>query len=121
MLCGFSIVGVGRGEMDRTKRTTINIVVRFRDAQAGPPTSWVPPGVYPSPNPASSEIKQPTSLWKGRQGCSMAWVAERGVVVVFGPTSLKRGEGPLSRLSGMVEPKWVARVKMVVVGWVEDE
>jgi len=107
VLCGFSIVGVGRGEMDKGQ-----------NAQAGPPTSWVPPGVYPSQNPASSEIKQPTSLWKRREGCSVARVAERGVAVVFGPTSLKRGEGLLSRLSGMVEPKWVARVEVVVVGWV---
>ena len=84
MLCGFSIVGVGRGEMDKGQ-----------NAQAGPPTSWVPPDVYPSQNPASSEIKQPTSLWKRREGCSVARVAERGVAVIFGPTSLKRGEGPL--------------------------
>ena len=103
MLCGFNIVGVSQGEMDRRKRTTIFIVVRFKDAAAGPPTSWVPPGVYPSPNTASSEIESPTSLWKGRGGCCVVRVSERGAPFVFGPTSLKRGEGPLSGLSRMVE------------------
>ena len=92
----FNIVSVGRGEMDR--RT--NLVVRFRDALAGLPTSWVPPGVYPSSNPASSEIEPPTFLWKGRGGCSVVRVSERGLAFVFGPTSLNRGEGPLS---GLVE------------------
>ena len=37
----------------------------FCDTPNGPPTSWVPPRVSPSPIPPSNDNKPPTSLWKG--------------------------------------------------------
>jgi len=37
----------------------------FRDALDGPPISWVPPCVSPSPIPPSSDDAPPTSLWRG--------------------------------------------------------
>jgi hypothetical protein len=37
---------------------------------------------------------------KGRGGWSVVWVSEQGLAFLFGPTSLKRGEG---LLSGLVE------------------
>jgi hypothetical protein len=48
-------------------------------------------------------------------------VATLAGVLVIGPTSLDRGEGPFSELSRVVEGGRVARAKVVVVGWVEDE
>ena len=50
------------GMRDWGKRATTNVVVRFRDAPHGPPTSWVPPYVSPYPNPLSNGNKPPTSL-----------------------------------------------------------
>jgi len=50
------------GMRDWGKRVTTNVVVRFRDALHGPPTSWVPPYVSPYPNPPSNGNKLPTSL-----------------------------------------------------------
>ena len=50
------------GMRDWGKRVTTNVVVRFRDAPHGPPTSWVPPYVSPYPNPPSNGNKPPTSL-----------------------------------------------------------
>ena len=50
------------GMRDWGKRLTTNVVVRFRDAPHGPPTSWVPPYVSPYPNPPSNGNKLPTSL-----------------------------------------------------------
>ena len=41
--------GIGENEHDFHR-------VRFRDALAGPPTSWVPPGVIPSLHPALAGI-----------------------------------------------------------------
>ena len=40
--------------------------LEFHDVLDGPPTLWVPPRVFPSPIPASSNDKPPTSLWKGK-------------------------------------------------------
>ena len=99
------------------------VVVRFRDVLAGPPTSWVPPGVSPSLNPSSSKNKPPTSLWRGegrvRLGCVRACLL--GVVSIE-PTSLERGEGLISGWLGVVEGESeVAKAKVVVVEWVEDE
>ena len=53
------------GMRDWGKRAMTNVVVRFRDAPHGLPTSWVPPDVSPSPNHPSNDNKPPTSLWKG--------------------------------------------------------
>ena len=50
-------------EMRKTNHD--EIVVCFRDVLTGPPTSWVPPGVYPSPNPASNELEPPIPLERG--------------------------------------------------------
>jgi len=40
---------------------------------AGPPTSWVPPGVYPSQNLSLSKLEPPTSTGKGRGGSG--WIS----------------------------------------------
>ena len=53
------------GEQERRKRTTMKVVVRFRDVLRGPPTSWVPPCGSPFPNRPSNVNQPPTSLWKG--------------------------------------------------------
>jgi len=50
------------GMRDWGKRATTNVMVHFRDAPHGPPTSWVPPYVSPYPNPPSNGNKLPTSL-----------------------------------------------------------
>jgi len=90
----------------------MKIMVHFGDAPDGPPIPWVPPCVPPSPIPALRELELPTSLWKGE-----GWVGFNSVhphllgVLEIGPTSLKRGEGPLSGSSRVVESEWV-----VVVG-----
>ena len=84
-------------------------MIRFGDAPDGPPIPWVPPRVPPSPIPPSKEFGPPTSLWKG-EGQVVDFVRPRLLrVLEIGPTSLKRGEGPLSGSSRVVESKWVAR------------
>ena len=72
-------------------------MVRFKDVLSGPPTSWVPPGVYLSPNPASNELEPPIPSGKGRGGCDGVGVSERVQVFELEPTSLKQGEGLTAR------------------------
>ena len=99
MMCwvGLNVVSGGLTKEGWEKRTMTQVVVRFRDVLAGPPTSWVPPGVSPSLNPSSSKNEPPTSLWRGegrvRLGCVRACLL--GVVSIE-PTSLERGEGLIS-------------------------
>jgi hypothetical protein len=101
---GVDIVSTGRGEMKGRKRTTIFIAVRSRNALIGPPTSWVPPSVSLSPNSTWSENDLPTALWKGEGRVRLEFVCLRWVgVLMTGPTSLKRGEGLLARLSRVIE------------------
>jgi len=108
-------VGWRGGQLDRTnegmkKTNTIFIVVRFCDAQDGPPIPWVPPRALPSPIPPSRELEPPTSLWKGEGRVEFDSVHPRLLVVLeIWPTSLKRGEGPLSVSSRVVESEWVVR------------
>ena len=76
MLCGFNIVGVSRGEMDRRKQTTMFIMVRFEDAPGRPPTPWVPSFASLSPIPLSSKLELPTSLWKGEGRMQQVHISE---------------------------------------------
>jgi hypothetical protein len=71
----------------------MKFVVRFRDVLSGPPTSWVPPGVYPFPNPALNKLEPPIPSGKGRGGCNGVGVSERVQAFQLKPTSLERGEG----------------------------
>ena len=74
----------------------------FCDALAGPPTSWVPPCVFPSLIPPSSEYEG-AHIPLEREGClDFACTG----TLVFGPTSLKRGEGLRTGLSYAVE-RWL--------------
>jgi hypothetical protein len=99
-----------RLKTEERKRTTIFIVVRFCDAPYRPPIPWVPPRVPPSAIPPSRELEPPTSLGKGegRVGFDSVRPGLLGVLEI-GPTSLKRGEGPLSGSSRVVESEWVVR------------
>jgi len=85
------------------KRTTIPIVVRFLDALAGPPNSWVPAGVSPSPIPSLNENDSPAGI------------------VVWAHIPQERGGAPLREIPCRWERNEVVRVKVVVAGWVGDE
>ena len=93
-------------------------MVHFPDAPHGLPTSWVPPGVSPSPNPPSNlrrtAINRPHPFGKGgRLWYDLASEVSGGVI--NGPTSLMRGEGHLGGLFRVVEGEdGVARVMVVV-------
>jgi hypothetical protein len=90
-------------------------VVHFQDALHGPPTSWVPPRVSPSPIPPSNDNKPPTSLWKGEGRLRPRLACEVAGVLFAEPTSLNRGEGLVSGRSRMVGGELVvARVKAMV-------
>jgi hypothetical protein len=85
-------------------------VVRFANAPDGPPIPWDPSRVPPSPIPPSRDLEPPTSLWKGEGQVGFDSVRPRLLgVLEIGPTSLKRGEGPLSESSRVVESEWVVR------------
>jgi len=79
------------------------IMARFRDTLAGPPTSWVSPCVSPCLNPSLSDNELPTSLWEGEGQVQLDFMSLCLLALKIGPTSLNRGEGPLSRLSHVVE------------------
>ena len=51
------------------------------------------PLVYPSPIPPSTGHESPTSLWKGRGGCTCVLASEGLHALEVEPTSLRRGEG----------------------------
>jgi len=75
----------------------MEIVVHFLHALAGPPTSWVPPGISPSPNPSLSKNGPPTSLWRGEGLVQVDFVHPRWLgVLVIEPTPFKRKEGLIS-------------------------
>ena len=88
----------------------MKIVVRFGDAPDGPPIPWVPPHIPLSPVPPLSELELPTSLLKGERqvGFDSVRPGLLGVLEIR-PTSFKRGKGPASGLSHVVESEWVAR------------
>jgi len=81
----------------------MNVMVLFLDVLAGPPIPWVPPGVSTSPISLSSELEPPIFLWKGRGGCSGVHISEQIQAFQLEPTSLKRGEGLISRLEVVVD------------------
>ena len=60
-------VGGGDGRMDNENEPRQRSWLVFRDALDGPPISWVPPCVSPSPIPPSSDDAPPTSLLR-REG-----------------------------------------------------
>jgi hypothetical protein len=100
---------------DWRKRTMTSVVVRFPDAPHGPSTSWVPPGVSPSPNSPSNlcrtTINRPHPSGEGRGGCGWdpycgCWGA--GALVVK-PTSLRRGQELMAGLLCVVGRKWSYR------------
>ena len=99
---------MGWGERDGRKQTMTEVIVRFGDVPPGPPTSWVPPCLSPSPVPASSELKWPTSLWKGEGWLRLILTCEGAVALVVKLTSLNRGEGIMAGFLGMVvgELRW---------------
>jgi len=87
-------------------------MVRFHfvDTPDGPPIPWVPSHVPLSPIPASSGLELPTSLLKGEGHVGFDSVHPRLLgALEIGPTSLKRGEGPPSGSSRVVESEWVAK------------
>ena len=100
----------------------LKAMVHFLDAPSGNPTSWVSLCVSASPNPSSSENAPPTSLWKGEGQVRLDFVHLQVLgVLMIGPTSLKRGRAYFWEVGcscGRIE---MARVKVVAVGWVEDE
>ncbi len=51
------VVSGGQGKEKWRNGTTTFVVVRFRDAPCGPPTSWVSPAIPPSHIRPSSEIE----------------------------------------------------------------
>ena len=63
----------------------------------GPPSSSSPP-----PDPASSEAKLPTSLWKGEGQLPRVLASEGAEVVLKEPTSLNGGEGLVAKSMGEV-------------------
>src|SRR6266567_3358521 len=66
---GVGLKGISGSQRRREgrKQATTNVVARFRDGPAGPPTSWVPPWfLLPTVHPAVEIENQPTSLEEGR-------------------------------------------------------
>jgi hypothetical protein len=69
---------------DEGRAKTSHVVARSRDALVGPPTSWVPPLVAPSPSQIPP-FHGPTSLSRGeghRGACAPWWGARWGSEVV---------------------------------------
>ena len=104
------------------KRTTTFIVVHFQDIPSGPPTSWVPPRISHSPTPPSS-IKNTTHIPVERGGASVGCPCFWGELwrLTLSPHPSREGRGSLTGGWMWLREKWVARVKVVVEGWVKDE
>jgi len=60
-----------RGKRKGRKLATTKVVARFRDAPAGPPTSWIPPCIPPFISPGRARSNRPTSLWRGEARVSV--------------------------------------------------
>ena len=103
-------------------RTTTFIVVRFQDVPSRPPTSWVPPRISHSPTPLSS-IKNTTHIPVERGGASVGCPHFWGELwrLTLSPHPSREGRGLLMGSWMWLREKWVAKVKVVVEGWVEDE
>ena len=114
------------GRKEERKWTMTKVVVHCWDAPDGPPTSWV--SLYVSPSsiplyplfPPSSESVPPTSLWKG-EGWTGPHFQMRWGIWIWAHIPQERGGAHFRAIACGRQQIEVARVKIVVVGWVEDE
>ena len=104
------------------KQTTMFIVVHFRDALCGPPIPCVPPCVSPSSIPLLNELEPPTSLWKGEGRMQWGWHFQvRWGGWIWAHIPQERGGAHCWVVACSWGRNRVVRVKVVIVGWVEDE
>ena len=98
--------------MNERKRPTTEVMVRFRDAPRGSPTSC-PPLVFLPPQLPHRAIMSRPHPWKGDGrmwlGSVLLHLLE---ALVSGPTSLMRGEG---HLVGGIPLLWTSSAARVVV------
>ena len=117
-LGGLALGGGGQldGIKEGMKKTNHDVTHYMGLPHPGSPLVFPPPPFLHRAN-----LSRPHPSGKGRGGCSGGWRFQ-GDAVGFEPTSLKRGEGLTAGLSRVLEGRnGVAKAKVVVVGWVEDE